>query len=99
MSTLSDPSRDLRRYVGVFLILVGGAPLLMFSLLARSPGGSQFPVMPVVVAAPFIVAGAVVTAIGILTGDPKRSAQRVGAGAALIIVGDALIFGLRAALV
>lgn len=94
-----DAGGELRRYTGVFLIMCGVAPLVMFSLLASKPGGPAFPVLPNVVAAPFIVVGVVVTAIGIFTKDPKRSARRVGAGAALIVLGDILIFGLRAVLV
>lgn len=99
MSTFEDPSRDLRRYTGVFLIFCGIGPLLMFSLLAAKPGGPEFPVLPVPIAAPFILAGVVVTVIGIVATDPRRSAQRIGAGAALIALGVALIFGIRAALV
>jgi hypothetical protein len=55
--------------------------------------------LPIFVAAPFIVAGVVVTVLGIVAKDPKLSARRVGIGAVLIVVGDLLIFGIRAALV
>ena len=94
-----DPAGELRRYIGVFLIFCGVAPLLMFTGLASKIGEPDFPALPVFLAAPFIVAGVVVTVLGIAAKDPKRSAQRVGAGAALILLGDLLIFGLRAALV
>lgn len=62
-------------------------------------GEPDFPALPVLVAAPFIVAGVVVTVLGIVAQDPKGSAQRAGVGAALIVLGDLLIFGIRAALV
>lgn len=94
-----DPAGELRRYVGIFLVFCGVAPLLMFSGLASKIGKPDFPALPVFVAAPFIVAGVAVTISGIVAKDPKRSAQRVGLGAALIILGDLLIFGIRAALV
>src|SRR5689334_15981563 len=87
----ADPARELRRYIGVFLIFCGVAPLLMFSGLASKIGEPDFPALPIFVAAPFIVAGVVVTVLGIVAKDPKRSAQQVGAGAALIILGDLLI--------
>lgn len=99
LSTFEDPSRDLRRYTGVFLIFCGVGPLLMFSLLAAKPGGPDFPVLPVLIAAPFVMAGVVVTVTGIVAEVPKFSAQRIGVGAALIAVGVALIFGIRAVLV
>ncbi|MDI6098591.1 hypothetical protein QLQ12_08255 [Actinoplanes sp. NEAU-A12] len=81
------------------LIFCGFAPLMMFTGLAFKIGEPDFPLVPVLVAAPFIVVGIVVTAMGIFTKDPKGSARRVGAGAALIILGDLLIFGIRAAIV
>ena len=90
-----DAGGDLRRYTGAFLIMCGIAPLLMFSLMA-GPGS---PALPIVIAGPFIVAGIAVTAVGIFTTDPRRSAVRVGLGAALIILGDILVFSIRAALV
>jgi hypothetical protein len=71
----------------------------MFSGLSAKMGKPDFPALPIFVAAPFIVAGVVVTVIGIAAKNPKRSAQQVGAGAVLIILGDLLIFGLRAAIV
>nr|WP_221378926.1 hypothetical protein [Actinoplanes polyasparticus] len=94
-----DPSGELRRYIGVFLIFCGVAPLLMFSGLASKVGEPDFPALPIFVAAPFIVAGVVVTVLGIAAKDPKRSARRVGIGAVLIVLGDLLIFGIRAGLV
>ena len=84
--------------MGVFLIFCGVGPLLMFSGLAAKIGEPDFPVLPVLLAAPFLVVGVVVTVLGIAAADPQRSARRVGAGAALIVVGDLLIFGVRAAL-
>ncbi|WP_328459411.1 hypothetical protein OHA21_27035 [Actinoplanes sp. NBC_00393] len=98
-SSGTDASGELRRYTGVFAIFCGIAPLLMFSLLASKPGGPVFPVLPNLIAGPFIILGVVVTTIGIFAQDPTRSAQRVGAGAALIILGDLLIFGVRAAVI
>ena len=94
-----DPAGELRRYVGIFLIFCGVAPLLMFAGLAGKMGEPDFPALPIFVAAPSIVAGVLVTIRGIAAKDPKRSAQRVGVGAALIILGDLLIFGIRVALV
>ena len=94
-----DGGGELRRYTGVALIFCGIAPLMMFTGLALKIGEPDFPLAPVLAAAPFILVGIVVTAIGIFIKDPKGSARRVGAGAALIILGDLLIFGLRAALV
>lgn len=47
--------------------------------------------------APFIVIGAVVTALSMFAKDPRRSAQRLGTGAAPALSGGALIFGIRAA--
>ncbi|MEU4557455.1 hypothetical protein AB0F72_03650 [Actinoplanes sp. NPDC023936] len=94
-----DAGGELRRYTGAFLIMCGIAPLLMFSLLASKPGGPAYPILPSVVAGPFIIIGVVVTALGIFTKEPKRSAKRVGVGAGLIILGVILIFGIRAAIV
>ena len=92
-----DPSGELRRYVGVFLIFCGVAPLLMFAGLASKIGEPDFPAFPILLAAPFIVAGVVVTVLGIATRIPRLSAQRVGGGATLILLGDLLLFGIRAA--
>ncbi|BEL06093.1 hypothetical protein Q0Z83_042840 [Actinoplanes sichuanensis] len=94
-----DAGGELRRYTGVAVIFFGVGTLMVFTMLAIKIGEPDFPVAPVLAAAPFIIPGIVITAIGVFTKDPKRSFRRVGVGAALILLGDLLIFGLRAVLV
>jgi hypothetical protein len=71
-----DAGGELRRYTGVALIFCGLASLMMFTGLAVKIGEPDFTMTPVLIAAPFIVVGIVVTAVGIITRAPRRSAGR-----------------------
>ena len=91
-----DPTRSLRFYLGAGLVFLAGAPLLMFTLaiVKNSPSFSPWPLL----AAPVLVAGIGLAVTGMAVKDPKRSARWLGIAAGLVVLGDVLLFGLRAVL-
>ena len=99
MSAADDPLRSLRFSLGLGVTVLGGAPLGMFAVLAAQNGGPDFPASPVWVAAPFVLAGVSAVVRGMVLRDPRRAARALGAGAGLVLVGDLILYGLRALLI
>ncbi|MBG0568387.1 hypothetical protein [Actinoplanes aureus] len=85
-----DSTRELRWSVGLFLIFLAVVPVLGSAMVYDAW-------LPVLVAVPINTAGAALAAVGMGSRDPDTSARRLLLAAALILLGDAALYGLRAA--
>ena len=93
-----DATRQLRWYGGLGLIFLAFMPVLGFTLLATDPGAADNELIPVFVGGPVNVAGVVFVIRSMTSRDPASSSRMLAIGGALILLGDVLLVGIRAAI-
>ena len=91
-----DATRQLRWYVGLALVFFALAPLLMMVLAATDAAAPSGAITPVLVGGPFCLVGAVVVIRGMIAPEPGRSARLLKTGAAVVLAGVVLLYGIRA---
>ncbi len=91
-----DETRQLRWYLGLGLVFLAVAPLLMMTLLATDEAAPDGAVTPLLIAGPVNFVGLVYVVRSMLAGQPELSARLLKVGAVIVIVGTALLFGVRA---
>jgi hypothetical protein len=91
-----DETRQLRWYVGLGLAFLAVAPLLMLTLVATDEAAPDGATTPLLIAGPVNVVGLVYVVRSMLAAQPAVSARLLRIGAAIVIVGTALLFGIRA---
>jgi hypothetical protein len=92
-----DETRQLRWYGGLGLIFLAVMPILGMALVATDPGAANNELLPVLIGGPINAVGAVLVIRSMLSRDPAASARLLAVGGGLIVVGDVLLFALRAA--
>jgi hypothetical protein len=91
-----DETRQLRWYLGLGLLFLAAAPPLMITLVASDPEAPKGTAVPVFVGAPINLIGAVFVVRSMMAAEPAAAARLLKIGAALIIVGNVLLFAVRA---
>jgi hypothetical protein len=91
-----DETRQLRWYLGLGLAFLAAAPLLMMTLLATDEAAPDGAVTPLLVAGPVSLLGLVFVVRSMVTGPADASARLLKIGAAVVIAGTVLLFGVRA---
>lgn len=91
-----DATRQLRWYLGLGLLFLAVAPPFMFSLVAADPQAPGSDAIPVFIAAPVNLIGAVFVVRSMMTSDPAASARSLKIGAIIVLVGDLVLFAVRA---
>ena len=91
-----DATKQLRWYVGLALVFAALAPLLMMVLLATDAAAPDGAIVPPVAGGPICVAGAAIVIRSMVTSDPERSARFLKIGAAVVLLGDVVLYGVRA---
>lgn len=91
-----DETRQLRWYLGLGLVFLAAAPLLTMTLLATDEAAPARAATALWVAAPVNLVGLAFVVRGMLADRPDASARLLKIGAAIVIVGTALLFGVRA---
>ena len=91
-----DETRQLRWYLGLGLAFLAVAPLLMMILLATDEAAPDGAATPLLVAGPVNVIGLVFVVRSMLAGQAEVSGRLLKIGAAVVIVGTALLFGVKA---
>ncbi len=91
-----DETRQLRWYLGLGLVFLAVAPLLMMTLLATDEAAPAGAAIPLFIAGPINLVGLVFVVRSMLAGQPETSARLLKIGAVIVIVGTALLFGVRA---
>ncbi|BAL87788.1 hypothetical protein AMIS_25680 [Actinoplanes missouriensis 431] len=90
-----DATRELRWYSGLALILFGLGPAFGLWLVAAD-GEKAIEWLPVLLAAPINLASSVFVVLSMRTKAPSKSSRRLALAAGLVLLGDTLLFGLRA---
>lgn len=91
-----DETRQLRWYLGLGLVFLALAPLLMMTLLATDkafPAGSAIPLF---IGGPVNLVGLVFIVRSMLASEREVSAHLLRIGAAIVVAGIVLLFGVRA---
>ena len=83
-------------YSGFGLVFLAVAPLLMMTLLATDEAAPDGAAVPLLIADPITVVGLVFVVRSMLAGRAEVSARLLKIGAAVVIVGTVLPFGVRA---
>lgn len=91
-----DETRQLRWYLGLGLVFLAVAPLLMMTLLSTDEAAPDGAATPLFIAGPVNVVGLVFVVRSMLAGRAEVSARLLKIGAAIVIVGTVLLFGVRA---
>lgn len=91
-----DETRQLRWYLGLGLVFLAVAPLLMMTLVASDEAAPDGAATPLFIAGPVNVVGAVFVVRSMLASQAEVSARLLKIGAAVVIVGTVLLFGVRA---
>ena len=90
-----DETRQLRWYLGLGLVFLAVAPLLMMTLVAGDEAAPDGATTPLFVAGPVNVVGLVFVVRGMLASRAEVSARLLKIGAGIVVVGTALLFGVR----
>jgi hypothetical protein len=93
-----DATRQLRWYGGLGLIFLAFLPVLGMTLVATDPGAADNELLPVLIGGPVGVAGVVFVIRSMVSRDPAVSARLLAVGGGLVLLGDVLLFGVRAAI-
>lgn len=91
-----DETRQLRWYLGLGLAFLALAPLLMMTLLATDEAAPDGAATPLFIGGPVNLVGLVFVVRSMLASKPDVSARLLKIGAAVVIVGTALLFSVRA---
>lgn len=91
-----DETRQLRWYLGLGLVFLAIAPLLMMTLVATDEAAPDGAAIPLFIGVPVNLVGLVFVVRSMLAGNAEASARFLKIGAAIVIVGTALLFGVRA---
>jgi hypothetical protein len=91
-----DETRQLRWYLGLGLVFLAVAPLLMTMLLATDEAAPDGSATPLLIAGPVNLVGLVFVVRSMLAKSAEASARLLKIGAAIVIVGIVLLFGIRA---
>lgn len=91
-----DETRQLRWYLGLGLVFLAVAPLLLVTLLATDEAAPDGAAVPLLIAGPVTAGGLVFVVRSMLAGPAETSARLLKIGAAVVIVGTTLLFGVRA---
>ncbi|SNY58241.1 hypothetical protein [Paractinoplanes atraurantiacus] len=93
-----DATRQLRWYSGLGLLFLAFIPVLSFTLLATDPGAADNELIPVFIGGPVNLAGAAFVIRSMTSREPAASSRMLAIGGALILLGDVLLIGIRAAI-
>ena len=93
-----DATRQLRWYGGLGLIFLAFIPVLGMTLVATDPAAGDNELLPVLIGGPINVAGVAFVIRSMLSRDPAVSTRMLVIGGALIVLGDVLLVGIRAAI-
>ncbi len=93
-----DATRQLRWYGGLGLIFLAFMPTLGMTLVATDPGAADNELIPVLIGGPINLLGAAFVVRSMLWKDPATSARMLTIGGGLIVLGNVLVFGIRAAI-
>ncbi|MFC7527572.1 hypothetical protein [Actinoplanes sp. GCM10030250] len=96
---MDDTTRQLRWFVGLLLVFLAVAPVAGLALVASDPGAADKEWISVFVAAPINLVGVVFAVGGMLAAEPRSSGLRLSIAAVLIVLGDVLLYGIRALVV
>jgi hypothetical protein len=91
-----DETRQLRWYLGLGLVFLAVAPLVMMTLLATDEAAPDGATTPLLIAGPITFVGLVYVVRSMIAKPAELSARLLKIGAAVVIVGTALLFGVRA---
>ncbi|MEU8816253.1 hypothetical protein [Actinoplanes sp. NPDC048796] len=91
-------TRQLRWYSGLGLLLLAFMPILSFTLFATDPGAADNELVPVFIGGPVNLVGAAFVIRSMTSRVPAASSRMLAIGAALILLGDVLLIGIRAAI-
>lgn len=89
--SLDDPTEQMRWYAGLALIFFAAVPVGGMALVA-SDGGLW---VPVIVAAPINLAGIVFAVSSMAVRDPRASSRRLAISGGLVLLGDAVLYGIH----
>jgi hypothetical protein len=91
-----DETRQLRWYLGLGLAFLAVAPLLMMTLLAFDSEAPDGAAVPVFVGGPVNLVGLALVLRSMFASDRVVSARFLKLGAVVVLVGDVLLYGVRA---
>ncbi|WP_433793795.1 hypothetical protein [Actinoplanes sp. CA-252034] len=92
--SLDDPTEQLRWYAGLALIFFAAVPVGGMALVA-SDGDDGDARVPVIVAAPINLAGIVFAVLSMAARDPRVSSRRLAIAGGLVLLGDAVLYGIH----
>jgi hypothetical protein len=91
-----DETRQLRWYLGLGLAFLAVAPLMMMTLLATDSAAPDGAAVPLFVGGPINLVGLALVLRSMFASDPAVSARFLKIGAAVVLAGDVLLYGVRA---
>lgn len=92
--SLDDPTEQMRWYAGLALIFFAAVPVGGMALVASdSDDGGAW--VPVIAAAPINLAGIVFAVLSMTARDPRASSRRLAIAGGLVLLGDAVLYGLH----
>jgi hypothetical protein len=90
---MTDPTRPLRWYGGLAVVLFGVLPAVMLTLLVARGNTPRSVGLLLIGGIPLVLAALVYAAQGITGADPERSARRLHLSMALVAGADVLMLG------